>query len=112
MFLNNDGANWNIQGNWLGYGDHCSWEGVACSNESFVTELALQNNQLSGSFPPDLINLDNLSSLDLSANALIGIIPEDLCYRSTSDGLYIHGDVANCENTVPAGCCDLIYGLS
>ena len=110
--MSNDGENWISKGNWLGTIDHCSWAGVTCSASQKVKELTLQNNQLSGFFPSDLINLANLATLNFSLNSLEGIIPEDLCFRSTSNSLIIYGDVANCQDSFPDGCCDFIYGLT
>jgi len=112
MYLNTIGQSWNIQDNWLGYDNHCTWAGVTCSTDGVVTELALQNNMLSGPFPNDLSDLGSLNTLDLSANYMAGIIPSDLCYRSMSNSLYIHADVANCPNSIDVECCDLVYGLT
>ena len=108
MYLNDGGAAWSAKTGWLGNGDHCTWEGVACSITNSVTGLALANNQLAGPYPDDLTGLSDLQSLNLSANALVGTIPDDLCIISNSlTSLYIHGDVANCPNN---GCCDNIIG--
>ena len=43
-----------------------------------MKDLSLNWNQLSGSIPPELGNLENLESLDLSQNQLTGRIPPEL----------------------------------
>ena len=113
MYLNDNGAAWSRNTDWLGTGDHCSWEGVTCSTTNIITDLALDNNQLAGAFPTDLIHLTDLQNLNMSANSLVGIIPDDLCSKSTSNNLYISGDGGNCPNDFDntngvyvAGCCD------
>jgi len=114
MYLNDGGAAWSAKTGWLGNGDHCTWEGVACSITNSVTGLALANNQLAGPYPDDLTGLSDLQSLNLSANALVGTIPDDLCSISNpSTNLNISGDGGNCPNDFDSitgvylnGCCD------
>ena len=116
MYLNDGGAEWSVNTDWLGNGDHCTWEGVACSITNSVTGLTLPNSQLAGPYPDGLTglgSLDNLQSLNLSGNSLVGTIPDDLCSRSTSNSLYINGDGGNCPNDFDSttgayldGCCD------
>ena len=113
MYLNDDGAAWSRNTGWLGNGDHCTWEGVGCSTDSIVTDLILDNNQLAGPFPTDLMGLSNLQNLNLSGNSLGGLAPNDICSKSTSNNLYINGDGGNCPNDFDntngvylAGCCD------
>ena len=69
MYLNDGGDGWSTKTNWLGSGDHCTWQGVACSVDSIVTGPTLDNNQLTGPFPTDLTRLSDLQSLNLSANS-------------------------------------------
>lgn len=116
MYLNDNGINWLGNSGWLGSENHCTWEGMTCSNVNRVTEINLQSNQLSGSFPTYLINLGQLNSLNMGENSLSGTIPNDLCDRSTSNILYISGDAANCPNEFNAtsgvyleGCCDHVF---
>merc|ERR1719469_308292 len=113
MYLNDNGITWTKKTGWNGSGDHCSWEGVGCSTDLKVEQLILDNNKLSGPFPSDLNNLGSLQSLSIIDNSLVGIIPSDLCTRSTSTDLHIYGDTENCPNDFDAttgvymvGCCD------
>ena len=53
------------------------WEGVTVSN-SRVTELFLQDNQLTGTIPVALSKLSQLRKLYLSDNSLTGTIPSEL----------------------------------
>ncbi|MCP4710995.1 MAG: hypothetical protein GY869_20415, partial [Planctomycetes bacterium] len=47
-------------------------------NLSNLNELSLVSNQLSGGIPPGLGNLSNLTTLNLNYNQLIGVIPQEL----------------------------------
>ena len=48
-------------------------------NLTNLTSLDLGNNQLTGEIPPDIGNLTNLTYLNLSNNQLTGNIPESIC---------------------------------
>jgi len=44
-----------------------------------LTELGLENNQLTGGIPNGIGNLTNLINLILNDNQLTGVIPESIC---------------------------------
>ena len=44
-----------------------------------MTILRLDDNQLTGSFPPELENLINLIDINLSNNLLTGLLPDEIC---------------------------------
>ena len=48
-------------------------------NLTNLTNLTIYNNQLTGSIPPEIGNLTNLIRLDLSENQLRGVIPDSIC---------------------------------
>ena len=54
-----DGPNWRDNANWL-TGSVASWYGVGVTGDR-VTHLDLRFNQLTGSIPPELGNLTNLT---------------------------------------------------
>jgi len=94
--------------------NHCSWYGVTCNSSHGIAELKLEKNKLKGPFPADLGYLDSLAVVKLNENSLTGNIPDDICTKSTSTSLQVHGDVGNCPNDfqtdeggyVIPGCCD------
>ena len=78
LYNNTSGGSWTHNTNWLQTATPCSspWYGVTCGGVH-VTQLSLNNNQLSGSIP-DLSSLTNLTDLLLNNNQLNGSIPTQL----------------------------------
>lgn len=53
-----------------------TWFGITCDkNNSTILKVELPNNNLQGKLPPDLADLNNLTTLDLGNNQLTGPIP-------------------------------------
>ena len=77
LYNSTNGADWSSNTGWLQTNTPCSWYGVYCG-PGHVAWLLFQSNHLSGTIPPELSNLINLSSLDLSNNQLSGTIPPEL----------------------------------
>lgn len=116
LYTNTTGADWTSSDEWTKPSDHCTWEGVTCSAEHEVTELVLDDKNLSGAYPSDLNSFPRLASLSTLTNKLTGSVPDDLCVRSTGQqGLVIKGDSENCPNVFDTatgayleGCCDTV----
>ena len=73
-----NGSSWQDDTNWLSNGPLGEWHGVSTDADGRVAGLDLRNNQLSGSIPSELGNLDNLVGLWLNGNQLSGSIPSEL----------------------------------
>ena len=56
-----NGSNWQNDTNWLSNGPLGEWHGVSTDADGRVAGLSLLGNQLSGSIPSELGNLDNLT---------------------------------------------------
>ena len=73
LYDETNGDNWTIKDRWLTDSDHCTWFGVMCDQEGFITKLDLASNNLNGSIPSRLLSkFYHLQELDLSDNHLIG----------------------------------------
>ena len=72
------GANWDNRDNWLTTSDIGTWHGVETNAQGLVTELSLENNNLSGAIPAQLGDLTQLRRLVLYSNELTGNIPPEL----------------------------------
>ena len=72
------GANWTNSDNWLTDASLQDWYGVTASSGNRVTRVTLYGNALSGSIPPELGGLANLTDLQLFFNGLAGPIPAEL----------------------------------
>ena len=72
------GADWANSSNWLSEAPIGEWHGVTTDPDGRVTQVDLDNNQLTGPIPPELGKLTGLRSLNLFANQLTGTIPPEL----------------------------------
>ena len=70
LYNSTDGPNWVNSTGWLGEeGTECTWYGVTCEN-SKVTVINLDSNQLTGNIPPKIENLINLRGMYLYLHSL------------------------------------------
>ena len=84
-----DGDNWRNNTHWLSDRPLGEWYGVVTNADGRVSWLNLGANQLSGSIPPELGNLTNLTLLALGANQLSGSIPPELGNLTNLSWLYL-----------------------
>ena len=83
------GPDWHDNSNWLSQKPISTWFGVTTASNGCVTRLDLQNNNLTGSIPPEMGNLPMLQSLDLRNNNLGGPIPPELANASNLERLFL-----------------------
>ena len=72
------GSDWTAGGNWGTERPLGEWHGVSVDDHGRIIGLSLDSNNLTGSIPPELGALTNLTSLDLAFNKLTGAIPPEL----------------------------------
>ncbi|XP_020226085.1 receptor-like kinase TMK4 [Cajanus cajan] len=77
----------------------CDWKGVKCSANR-VTSISLGSQKLTGTLPPDLNSLSQLTTLSLQHNALGGALPS-LANLSMLETVFLD---ANNFTSVPDGC--------
>lgn len=77
LFNSTNGANWNINNNWLTAQPPGTWFGVTVVDNR-VTQLGLGGIGLTGAIPSTIGNLDQLTQLSLSDNQLTGTIPPQI----------------------------------
>ncbi|HOC44124.1 MAG TPA: hypothetical protein PKJ99_14000 [Thermoanaerobaculales bacterium] len=73
------GPNWIDDDGWLGpVGTECNWLGVDCFTffDNYVVGLYLESNNLNGYVPPQIADLGNLGTLQLSDNSVTSLPPE------------------------------------
>ena len=71
------GPNWANNENWLTDSPLQDWYGINVDGQGRVVRIALEGNNLTGSLPPELGNLANLTKLYLQRNELSGPIPPE-----------------------------------
>ena len=100
------GANWTNNTNWLTNAPIGQWHGVTTDGNGRVTNLDLNDNQLSGTIPTQLNSLANLKELWLSENQLTGEIPPEL--GSLTNLMVLDLDDNDLTGTMPTQLGDLI----
>ena len=92
LYRGTEGSNWKNATNWTGTAPLGAWHGVTTDAAGRVTGLVLNENNLQGTIPVDLEQLNRLATLDLSANHLTGNIPKELGQLSDLRGLNLSGN--------------------
>jgi len=81
IYNSTNGEQWKNNTGWTMTNTPCSWHGVTCSN-GHVTRLYLQDNQLSGTIPPEIEGLSHLAVFNIKNNEICGKIPVELMEQS------------------------------
>ncbi|RDX71666.1 Leucine-rich repeat receptor protein kinase EMS1, partial [Mucuna pruriens] len=87
---------------WTPNSDPCSgasFEGVACNEQGFVTNISLQGKGLSGRIPIAVAGLKSLTGLYLHFNALNGELPKEIASLTDLSDLYLN--VNNLSGHIP-----------
>ncbi|MBC6477942.1 MAG: putative Ig domain-containing protein [Hormoscilla sp. GM7CHS1pb] len=106
--------NWNVASDTPPDADVvATWHGITVE-DSRVTEIKLDDNNLVGNIPPELGGLDQLRNLSLTNNSLTGTIPSELGELSNLTKLRLHNN--EITGTIPTELGELanlqILGLS
>jgi Leucine-rich repeat (LRR) protein/sugar lactone lactonase YvrE len=75
LYDSTNGDNWTRKTGWKQTNTPCSWEGIICNGDGYVTNISLYSNQLAGTLP-DLSALTELLYVSLSGNQLTGSLPD------------------------------------
>jgi len=92
LYTATNGAGWTVSTGWGGaVGTECFWFGVACDvGQNNVVSLLLQANNLNGSLPAAIGDLDALTILDLYGNQIGGTIPTAVGNMASLEWLYLN----------------------
>lgn len=74
-----EGENWTSAENWLSSDSVCEWEHITCDLQTGdIREINLENNNLVGTIPNEMVMLNSTQSISLSGNALTGPLPNEV----------------------------------
>ncbi len=91
LYNNTSGNSWISKYNWLSNNDVDEWYGVEVSG-GHVTSINLYSNNLAGTIPPEIGNLDSLKTINLSNNQLSGSIPPEIGNLASLQYLYLNSN--------------------
>jgi hypothetical protein len=74
LFDELNGPNWHRKDGWGSNTHYCEWQGIVCVNNR-VAIIRLGNNNLVGTIPGNIGDLDQLQSVNMALNDLQGTIP-------------------------------------
>ncbi len=94
------GSGWDQDRNWNSPSGIGTWYGVETNSAGFVTELELDDNNLTGSLPAQLGDLAQLERLVLDGNEISGRIPPELGSLSNLTMLTLRGN--SLEGSIPS----------
>mgnify|MGYP001098930317 CR=1 FL=1 len=70
-----NGPHWRWSYGWMSKVSVCTWDGVKCDSYSRVSDLILENYNLTGKLPAAVANLTHLKKINFRANSIHGTIP-------------------------------------
>lgn len=91
LYTSTNGPDWADNSGWLATNTPCTWSGITCEG-GHVRAIHLLYNELTGTLPPELGNLSQLSTLGLWVNQLRGPIPVELGELSALGFLDLSGN--------------------
>ncbi|MCC6799129.1 MAG: DNRLRE domain-containing protein, partial [Anaerolineae bacterium] len=91
LYNSTGGNNWYDSTGWLADNTPCDWYGVECLG-SGVDGLRLNNNNLIGTIPPEIGDLDHLFGLNLADNQLMSAIPSEIGDLATLEDLWLQNN--------------------
>ena len=86
------GRGWRDASRWLSDDPVSEWYGIQTDANGKVVQVNLVNNNLSGSLPPEIEDLTELTLLQLQFNNLSGSIPPEMGNLGNLEQLYLHGN--------------------
>lgn len=101
IFTATAGTNWNKHDGWLGPpGTECTWYGIECRPLDggpvpvtlYITGLELSANNLVGRIPDAVTSLAHLENLDIVGNHLSGKLPNSLIERWLANLMWLVAD--------------------
>ena len=87
LYYATKGPDWKVALHWLSpHHDTCKWFGISCNNETHVSSIKLDTNNLHGTLPPEIGMLTKLETMSFANNNLMGTLPDGFLAELTKLG--------------------------
>eukprot|EP00588_Corethron_pennatum_P016682 CAMPEP_0194310480 /NCGR_PEP_ID=MMETSP0171-20130528/7439_1 /TAXON_ID=218684 /ORGANISM="Corethron pennatum, Strain L29A3" /LENGTH=434 /DNA_ID=CAMNT_0039064145 /DNA_START=109 /DNA_END=1410 /DNA_ORIENTATION=- len=105
LYYSLGGIFWDNNENYMSSSHECDWYGITCNEEKIIMELDLSANFLFGLIPNEISLLSSLSNVDLSENSIFGSITPSISLLKMLASLYLNDN--NLVGEIPED----IYGM-
>ena len=115
IYNSTNGDNWNTNRNWLSDEPIGTWHGVTTNDDGRVSLLNLWGNNLTGTLPAELGDLEQVQTLRFEYNHISGPIPPEVgnlsqLFTFTANGNQLSGPIpAEMANLTRLGLLDVAY---
>ncbi|MGB2963655.1 MAG: hypothetical protein WBB69_06680 [Anaerolineales bacterium] len=99
FYESTNGPLWTYTSGWLQSPSYCSWFGVVCDLDNYVTHIYLHMNNLAGPIPIEIGYLGNLKEIYLGENDLTGSLPINIGDLQSLQSFDIRGN--NLSGPIP-----------
>lgn len=91
FYQQTNGPAWKDHRGWLQSSQPCSWHGLQCA-DGHVDSISINYNELSGSLPTEISQLQELRTLSLYYNQLEGNLPPEIGNLANLETLILHNN--------------------
>jgi len=91
-FIKMNGTDWDLNNLWLSDDSECIWFGLQCNSNFQLNIFALDTNNVHGSIPTEISQIQSLRTLSLTRNHVSGSIPTSIITMPHLENLVLYAN--------------------